>query len=176
LKGNVRLDGVGDTITADGLQIVNNAATATQAGRTLLTISAGGGGPIAAVFAGRADDNFGLALANQSALSIHYELEPVMSAVEYPADYLASDTFAFVAQPGTSMTLMKESTSNDLAVVSSQTGQLLRVDSGGLDIRSSVWPSDSVSVQSQQCLARTVVSQTGHNDLLDDFTVGACSQ
>jgi hypothetical protein len=80
------------------------------------------------------------------------------------------------ASTGSRLTLIPETTPDDLAITSSQTGTLLRVDAGTVALSSSVWPNDAVSVTANQCLSRTPTSSTGHNDLLDDFVIGACVQ
>ena len=178
LRGSLNFDGTTDTIVADGLDIGGAAATAKQAGVTLLSVDAlsAAKGAIAATFTGRADNTLGVALTNGLGVDIHYGLQRVMSVIENPADFLASDTMTVGSTAGSSLTLWRDANTNDLTVTSSQTGTLLRVDSGSLSITSAGWPNDAVSVSPTQCLNRTPSNQTGHNDLLVDFTVGACAQ
>ncbi len=178
LRGSLNFDGTKDTITGDGLDLGGSPATATQAGVALLSVNATNAaqGTIAGTLTGHADDSLGITLANGLSVNIQYGLQSVLSLIENPANYLASDTLKVNAAAGSSMTLWSESTTNDLVVTYSQTGQLLRVDSGNLTFSSLVWPNDTVTTSSNQCLTRTPKSQSGHNDLLDDFTVGACTQ
>ena len=99
-----------------------------------------------------------------------------MSVIQAPANYIASDTLRVLAPAASNLTLWKELASDDLAVSSSGTGELLRVNAGSLSLQSATWPNDSVTTTSNQCLTCNVVTQSGHNDLLDDYTVGACTQ
>lgn len=174
--GSIKYDGAADTVTAENLRVLDPNASAVQSGRTLLSIAASGSdkADLSAVFSGNSDDSLNLSFANGLAVEIQYGLEPVMSLVQGPANYLASDRLSVLAPAGTSLTLWPDATSNDLAVVSSQTGELLRVNTGSFGMQSTVWPSDGFSVSANQCLSRTVVSQSGHHDLLDDCSAGAC--
>lgn len=178
VSGSVKFDGVADRVTLDGVDLAGVSATATQAGRTLLSFSVAGANQsaVSAVFTGNADDSLDVACPDGLAVDIHYGLEPVMSVIEGPANYIASDTLSVRASAGSSVTLRKELLSDDLAVSSSGTGELLRVDVGSLSLQSTAWPSDSFTTTANQCLTCRVVSQSGHNDLLDDYTVGACTQ
>jgi hypothetical protein len=178
LRGSLNFDGNTDTIVAEGLDLGGAVATAKQAGATLLSVDAlsAAKGAIAATFTGRADDSLGVALTNGLGVEIHYGLQPVMSMIDNPANFLASDTMTVGSTADSSLTLWRDASTNDLTVATSQTGTLLRVDSGSLSITSSGWPNDTVSVSPTQCLSRTSTSQSGHHDLLDDFTVGACPQ
>jgi len=177
-SGSIKLDGVADRVTLDGVDLAGASATATQAGKTLLAFTAAGASQsaVSAVFTGNSDDSLGVACADGLAVEIRYGLEPVMSLIQGPANYIASDTLSVRAPAGSNVTLWKELASDDLAVSSSGTGELLRVDAGSLSLQSALWPSDSVTTTSNQCLTCNVVTQTGHNDLLDDYTVGACTQ
>jgi hypothetical protein len=178
LRGSLNFDGTTDTIVADGLDLGGTAATAKQAGVTLLSVDAlsAAKSAIAATFTGRADNTLGVALTNGLGVDIHYGLQPVMSVIENPADFLASDTMTVGSTAGSGLTLWRDANTNDLTVTSSQTGTLLRVDSGSLSITSAGWPNDAVSVSPTQCLNRASTSAAGHHDLLDDFTVGTCGQ
>ena len=178
LRGSLKFDGTNDTIVADGLDLGGIAATAKQSGVTLLSIEAlsAAKGAIAGTITGKADDSLGVALTNGLGVDIHYGLQPVMSMIDNPANFLASDTLTIGAPAGSNLTLWRDTSTNSLTVTSNQTGTLLRVDSGSLSITSAGWPNDAVSVSPNQCLSRTPTNQTGHNDLLDDFTVGACAQ
>lgn len=177
-SGSIKLDGAADQVTLNGIDFAGAAATATQAGRTLLTVTAAAANQsaVSAVFTGNSDDSLGVACADGLAIDIHYGLEPVMSVIQAPANYIASDTLRVLAPAASNLTLWKELASDDLAVSSSGTGELLRVNAGSLSLQSATWPNDSVTTTSNQCLTCNVVTQSGHNDLLDDYTVGACTQ
>jgi len=177
-SGSIKLDGVADRVTLDDIDFAGASATATQAGRTLLAVTAAAANQsaVSAVFTGNSDDSLGVACADGLAININYGLEPVMSVIQGPANYIASDTLSVLAPAGSNLTLWKELASDDLAVSSSGTGELLRVNAGSLTLQSAIWPNDSVTTTSNQCLTCNVISQTGHNDLLDDYVVGACTQ
>jgi hypothetical protein len=178
VQGSIKYDAATDSVTADGVRILDQKATATQSGRTLLSIAASGSDQAAlgTVFSGNSDDSLNLSFANGLAVEVQYGLEPVMSLVDGPANYLAADKLTVLAPSGTSLTLWPDASSNDLAVVSSQTGELLRVNVGSFGMQSTVWPSDGFSLPANQCLARTVVSQSGHHELLDDCSAVTCSR
>lgn len=178
LRGTLNFDGARDVVTIDGLDHGGAPALATQGARTLVSVTATNTshGALAVVLSGRADENLGLALASGLAVDIKYGLEPVMSALQNPANYLARDELTFGVADGTTLTLFQQAEMDDLAITSSQTGRLLRVETGTMTVSSSQWPSDTVTVTATQCMARTPTAVTGHNDLLDDFTVGSCSQ
>lgn len=178
LRGSVTLDGTKDEIVAEGLDLGMAPATVIQGTRSLLSVTAANAqrGAISATLTGRVDNGLGLGLPAGLNVEIRYGLEPVMSTMDNPANYLASDTLTINASTGSVLTLIPETTPDDLAVTSSQVGTLLRVDAGTVALSSSVWPNDAVSVAASQCLSRTPAGSTGRNDLLDDFVIGACVQ
>ncbi len=178
LRGSVSLNGTTDVIVAEGLDLGTAPATAIQGVQSLLSITATNDqhGAIAATLTGKANDSLGLALTAGLDVNIHYGMEQVMTALQSPANYLAKDSLTLTATAGTTLTLLSESTADDLAVTSSQTGPLLRVEAGAVTLSSSLWPSDTVTVGASQCASRTPTSTTGRNDLLDDFVIGACAQ
>jgi|GEM_PF-2333404 len=176
LQGNLDLDGTQDTITATGLNLGGADVMAKQGSNTLLSFGAlsASQGAIAATLTGNVNNNLGVTLPQGLSVDIHYGLQPVLSLVQNPENFLAGDTMTVSASASSSLTLFNEAATNQLTVTSSPTGPLLRVDAGTLGISSAKWPSDSVTVPTPQCLSRTVTALTGHNDLLDDFSIGAC--
>ncbi|MGC4067013.1 MAG: hypothetical protein QM784_20730 [Polyangiaceae bacterium] len=176
LRGHLDFDGKTDVLTARDLDLGDEAATAKQGAKTLLAIKLGSleDGAIAATMSGTSDDVSAVTLSNGLALGITYGLEPVMSYLVNPANYLANDVLGVSATKGASVSLFSEAEYGEWAVTSSQTGLLLSVQSGTLTMKSEHWPSDIVSVPSGQCLTRTPQSLEGHHDLLDDFVVGVC--
>jgi len=177
VMGAIKFDGGADAVTADVSPIVIDEATATQGANALLSISAAGAdhAALGAVFSGNSDESLSISLPKGLAVDIRYGLEPVMSLIEGPANYLARDQLSVTAPSGTNLTLWQEANSNDLAATSSQTGDLARVNAGSLEMRSAVWPNDTIVVPAGQCLSRSETGQSGH-DLLVDFAVGACSR
>jgi hypothetical protein len=186
LRGSLSLDGAKDIVTAEGMDLGGSAATATQNGTTLLSVNATNAqqGSIAASFIGATDDSLGLILPAGLNIDIRYGLEPVMSLIDGPANYLAKDQLRIAAVPATSLRLEAESfddsdtsvAGGDITVTSSQTGPLFRVETGSVTMSSSLWPNNTVNVAANQCLTRTPQTTANGHDLLDDFVVGACAQ
>jgi hypothetical protein len=176
LRGNLDFDGKSDVITAKNLDLGGEVATAKQGAKTLLALKVGSAeqGAIAASMSGKSDEESGLTLSNGLDLEITYGVEPVMSYLVNPANYLANDVLTISATPGASVSLFSDAEYGEWAVTSNQTGQLLSVESGTMTMKSEHWPSDDVSVPAGQCLTRTPQSLEGHHDLLDDFVVGVC--
>jgi len=177
LQGTLDYNGAQDSVTVAGLSLGGADATAKQGDNTLLSVNATSAaqGAIGATLTGNANDNLGLGLPLGLSVNIHYGLQPVLSLVSNPANFLANDTLTVSGAVNSSLTLIDDPTTNQISVMQSATGTLLRVDSGSLGMTSTGWPGDSVSVPSGQCLSRTVTSVAGHHALLDDFTVGACA-
>ncbi|HEY5960298.1 MAG TPA: hypothetical protein VIV60_27280 [Polyangiaceae bacterium] len=178
LRGTLGFDGVKDVVVAEGLDLGGAAATAVQNGRTLLSVNASNAqqGPIGASFTGTADDRLGVLLAAGLTVDIQYGLEPVMSLIDGPANYLAKDQLEISATPAAVLSFLAETGADDLSVTSNQTGPLLRVEAGTVTMTSSLWPSDTVTAAGNQCLSRTPTTTPNGHDLLDDFVVGACAQ
>ncbi len=178
VQGTVNFDGATDTVTASNLTLGGSGFTATQGSNTLLTFTATNeqGSPIDATFAGRTNNDLALGLPKGLAVKIKYGLQPVLSLVQNPANFIASDTLTVSAASGSNLALLNDPYTNSIPVIQSPTGQLLRVDAGTFSMASATWPGDTVTVSASQCLTRTVTDVTGHNNLLDDFTTGTCAQ
>jgi hypothetical protein len=177
LRGKLSLDGTQDVVVAEGLDLGSGPFTALQGTTKLLSVTATNeeNGKINATVAGNADNTSKLTLTNGLDVAITYGLEPVMTKLERPANYLSNDTLTVSATSGATVTLNPDTNNEGLLVTTVQLGGLLRVDSGTLTLSSRSWPSDTVTVKTAQCMSRAETSSVGHNDLLDDFTIGTCA-
>jgi hypothetical protein len=182
LRGQLVFDGSIDTIDAKGLSI-GDGASATQSGQTLLSVKAldAKRQAIDTRLLGTASDGIQLDFPAGLSVEIGYALEPKMSLLEYPANYLAKDTLGINVPPASSLLLYPQTPEYDdepnLAVTSDQTGTLLGVSSGSLTFTSALWPSETTVVPTNQCLVR--IDQNlgdGRHDLMDDFLISDCSK
>jgi hypothetical protein len=167
--------GTGSALAVTGLGLGAGGLRATHSGADLLQVEVAPDSGGTVDFQATADDaGVTVVFATSFALDLRYTMSSVASSVnQLPA--FASDDLLSIRLAGASpstATLLGDAGS-PLALVGSQTGRLLRVQSGALDLTSTFAPDASVHVPASQCLVRTP-GQTGPHDVLKDLSAAAC--